>query len=101
VLARAATGHPVEALALLEDRDPAPAARQPPGPPRFTPSDLLALVEAAGCSRGTWRGVSSSPTCSTSPPAPTPRRSAGSSWRWRQLALPRRRRRLHLLATRP
>jgi S-adenosylmethionine-dependent methyltransferase len=54
VLARAVGGHPVEALALLEDRDPAPrSARR-----RFTPDDLLALVEAAGLQPGTWRGVS-------------------------------------------
>lgn len=54
VLARAVSGHPVEALALLEDRDPAPhRARR-----RFTPADLLALVDGAGLQPGTWRGVS-------------------------------------------
>ena len=57
VLARAVAGHPVEALALLEDRDPAPR-RARPARRRFTPEDLLALVEAAGLEPGTWRGVS-------------------------------------------
>jgi S-adenosylmethionine-dependent methyltransferase len=50
-------GHPVEALALLEDRDPAPA-RAKPARRRFTPDGLLALVEGAGLLPGTWRGVS-------------------------------------------
>ena len=54
VLARAVSGHPVEALALHEGRDPAPhRARR-----RFTPADLLALVDGAGLQPGTWRGVS-------------------------------------------
>ncbi|MGY1691812.1 class I SAM-dependent methyltransferase [Geodermatophilus sp. SYSU D01105] len=53
VLARAAAGHPVEALAMVEGRDPAR-----PGRRRFTPDGLLALVEAAGLRPGTWRGVS-------------------------------------------
>ena len=54
VLARAVSGHPVEALALHEDRDSAPhRARR-----RFTPAGLLALVEGAGLTPGTWRGVS-------------------------------------------
>ncbi|SNR33852.1 Methyltransferase domain-containing protein [Blastococcus mobilis] len=57
VLARAVAGHPVEALALLEDRDPAPG-RARPARRRFTPADLLALVEGAGLRPGTWRGVS-------------------------------------------
>jgi S-adenosylmethionine-dependent methyltransferase len=57
VLARAAAGHPVEALALLEDRDPAPG-RARPARRRFAPDDLLALVEGAGLRPGTWRGVS-------------------------------------------
>ena len=48
VLARAVAGHPVEALALLEDRDPAPGRARRPARRRFTPDDLLALVEAAG-----------------------------------------------------
>jgi S-adenosylmethionine-dependent methyltransferase len=52
VLGRAVAGHPVEALALFEDRDPAPTRR------RFTPQDLLALVEGAGLRPGPWRGVS-------------------------------------------
>jgi S-adenosylmethionine-dependent methyltransferase len=60
VLARAVSGHPVEALALLEDRDP--AGRQPgsarPARRRFVPGDLLALVEAAGLQPGSWRGLS-------------------------------------------
>lgn len=57
VLARAVAGHPVEALALLEDRDPAPS-RTKPARRRFTPEDLLALVEGAGLRPGPWRGVS-------------------------------------------
>jgi 2-polyprenyl-3-methyl-5-hydroxy-6-metoxy-1,4-benzoquinol methylase len=57
VLARAVAGHPVEALALLEDRDPAPG-RSKPARRRFTPDDMLALVEGAGLRPGTWRGVS-------------------------------------------
>jgi SAM-dependent methyltransferase len=57
VLARAVAGHPVEALALLEDRDPAPG-RSKPARRRFTPHDMLALVEGAGLRPGTWRGVS-------------------------------------------
>ena len=55
VLARAVAGHPVEALALLEDRDPAPG-RARPARRRFTPQDLLALVEGAGLRPGPWRG---------------------------------------------
>jgi S-adenosylmethionine-dependent methyltransferase len=57
VLGRAVSGHPVEALALLEDRDPAPGRAQP-ARRRFTPEDLLALVEGAGLEPGPWRGVS-------------------------------------------
>jgi S-adenosylmethionine-dependent methyltransferase len=57
VLARAVAGHPVEALALLEDRDPAPG-RAKPARRRFAPQDLLALAEGAGLRPGTWRGVS-------------------------------------------
>jgi 2-polyprenyl-3-methyl-5-hydroxy-6-metoxy-1,4-benzoquinol methylase len=57
VLARALGGHPVEALALLEDRDPSPG-RARPARRRFGPADLLALVEGAGLRAGTWRGVS-------------------------------------------
>jgi S-adenosylmethionine-dependent methyltransferase len=55
VLARAVSGHPVEALALHEGRDPAHRGR--PGR-RFTPDDLLALVDGAGLRGSTWRGVS-------------------------------------------
>ncbi len=58
VLARAAAGHPVEALALLEDRDPAAGRTRPTTRRRFTPTDLLALVEGAGLHPGPWRGVS-------------------------------------------
>jgi SAM-dependent methyltransferase len=57
VLARALAGHPVEALALLEDRDPAPG-RARPARRRFAPVDLLALAEGAGLVPGAWRGVS-------------------------------------------
>ena len=57
VLARALAGHPVEALALLQDRDPAPG-RAKPVRRRFTPDALLALVEGADLRPGPWRGVS-------------------------------------------
>jgi 2-polyprenyl-3-methyl-5-hydroxy-6-metoxy-1,4-benzoquinol methylase len=57
VLARALGGHPVEALALLDGRDPAPA-RSRPAARRFGPEDLLALVRGAGLEPGEWRGVS-------------------------------------------
>jgi S-adenosylmethionine-dependent methyltransferase len=57
VLARAVAGHPVEALALLEDRDPAPG-RAKPARRRFSPDDLLALVAGADLRPGPWRGVS-------------------------------------------
>lgn len=59
VLARALGGHPVEARALLGDRDPAPArSRTRPARRRFAPDELLALVAGAGLSAGGWRGVS-------------------------------------------
>ncbi|RBY79239.1 methyltransferase type 11 [Blastococcus sp. TF02-09] len=58
VLARAVAGHPVEALALAEDRDPATARTRPTARRRFTPDALLALVEGAGLRPGPWRGVS-------------------------------------------
>ena len=57
VLARALGGHPVEALALLDDRDPAPG-RTRPAARRFDPEALLALVRDAGLQPGEWRGVS-------------------------------------------
>jgi len=57
VLGRAVAGHPVEALALLEDRDPAPG-RARPARRRFAPAELLALVQGAGLVAGAWRGVS-------------------------------------------
>ena len=57
VLARALGGHPVEALALLEDRDPAPG-RARPARRRFASDELLALVTTAGLTPGSWRGVS-------------------------------------------
>ncbi|SEO97638.1 class I SAM-dependent methyltransferase [Trujillonella endophytica] len=57
VLARALGGHPVEALALLDGRDPAPG-RTRPAARRFGPEDLLALVRDAGLQPGEWRGVS-------------------------------------------
>jgi SAM-dependent methyltransferase len=56
VLARALSGHPVEALALLNDRPAAPAHGRPE-PRRFAPADLLALIEAAGLRPGPWRGL--------------------------------------------
>jgi S-adenosylmethionine-dependent methyltransferase len=57
VLTRALAGHPVEAKALLEDRDPAPG-RARPVRRRFAPDELLTLVEGAGLRPGPWRGVS-------------------------------------------
>ena len=57
VLARAVAGHPVEALALVEDRDTAPG-RSRPARRRFSPEEMLALVETAGLRPGPWRGVS-------------------------------------------
>ena len=57
VLARAVAGHPVEALALLEDRDPAPG-RARPARRRFTPEELLGLVAGADLRPGPWRGIS-------------------------------------------
>src|SRR4051794_30761186 len=57
VLARAVAGHPVEALALVEDRDTAPG-RSRPARRRFTPEEMLALVQSAGLHPGPWRGVS-------------------------------------------
>lgn len=57
VLARALGGHPVEALALLDDRDPAPG-RTRPAARRFDPDALLRLVREAGLEPGGWRGVS-------------------------------------------
>jgi len=56
VLARALSGHPVEALALLEDRDPSPG-RARPARRRFGPDELLSLVADAGLRAGSWRGV--------------------------------------------
>jgi S-adenosylmethionine-dependent methyltransferase len=56
VLARALSGHPKEALALLEDRDPAPG-RTRPARRRFASEDLLALLRNAGLEPGEWRGV--------------------------------------------
>ena len=56
VLARALSGHPVEALGLLTDRHPVPG-RGRPEPRRFAPADLLVLVEEAGLRPGPWRGL--------------------------------------------
>jgi SAM-dependent methyltransferase len=50
VLARALSGHPVEALGLVKDRK---GDRR-----RFDPAGLLTLVENAGLRPGPWRGVS-------------------------------------------
>ncbi len=57
VLARAVSGHPVEARALLADEDPAPR-RSRPARRRFSPAELLSLVAGAGLQPGEWRGVS-------------------------------------------
>jgi S-adenosylmethionine-dependent methyltransferase len=57
VLARALSGHPREARALLEDHDPTPG-RDRPARRRFDPATLLSLVEGAGLEPGPWRGVS-------------------------------------------
>ena len=56
VLARAVSGHPVEARALLDGTDPAPG-RAHPVRRRFSPSELLDLVAGAGLQPGEWRGV--------------------------------------------
>jgi SAM-dependent methyltransferase len=56
VLARALSGHPVEALALLDDTRPAPGRGRPEAR-RFAPADLLSLIEAAGLQPGPWRGL--------------------------------------------
>jgi S-adenosylmethionine-dependent methyltransferase len=56
VLGRAISGHPVEARALLADRDPAPA-RSAPAHRRFDPAELLALLTGAGLEPGEWHGV--------------------------------------------
>ena len=54
VLARALSGHPVEALALANgDQAPGRSERR-----RFDPAGLVALVEGAGLRPGPWRGVS-------------------------------------------
>ena len=57
VLARAVSGHPVEARALLADTDPAPG-RSRPARRRFSPPELLDLVTGAGLLPGEWRGIS-------------------------------------------
>ncbi len=57
VLARAVSGHPKEARALLADQDPAPG-RARPARRRFSPPELLDLVTGAGLVPGEWRGVS-------------------------------------------
>ncbi len=59
VLARALGGHPVEARALLGDRDPAPShSRTRQARRRYSPDELLLLVRDAGLQAGEWRGVS-------------------------------------------
>ncbi|TKJ33364.1 methyltransferase domain-containing protein [Blastococcus sp. CCUG 61487] len=57
VLARALAGHPVEALALHREHEPADTRTRLAVRRRFTPDDLLALVEGAGLRPGPWRGV--------------------------------------------
>ncbi|WP_222193535.1 methyltransferase domain-containing protein [Modestobacter italicus] len=57
VLSRAVGGHPVEARALLTDRDPAPG-RSGPARRRFDPEQLFELLAGAGLEPGEWRGVS-------------------------------------------
>ena len=58
VLGRAVSGHPVEALALLEDRDPAPA-RSKPARRRFSPAGAARPGRGRRpASPGPWRGVS-------------------------------------------
>lgn len=54
VVAHALAGHPLEALALFQEDAPAPrrGVRR-----RFSPADLLALIEAAGLRAETWRGI--------------------------------------------
>lgn len=55
VLGHALAGHPLEALALLEGREPGPRRSRPAR--RFAPIDLLALVRDAGLQADGWRGV--------------------------------------------
>ncbi len=55
VLARALSGHPVEALGLATG-EPTPG-RGRPERRRFDPATLLGLVEGAGLQPGPWRGV--------------------------------------------
>ena len=101
VLARAVAGHPVEALALLEDRDPAPA-RSEPARRRFTPQEMLALVEGAGLRPARGAASPSSPTCSRPPPVPSRRAvralelALAEQSPYRDIATG-----LHVLATRP
>jgi SAM-dependent methyltransferase len=57
VLARALSGHPVEALGLVTDREGA-LGKARADRRRFDPAGLLALVEGAGLRPGPWRGVS-------------------------------------------
>jgi S-adenosylmethionine-dependent methyltransferase len=45
----------VESLAVLEDRE---ASTGRPARRRFTPQELLALLDGAGLIPGEWRGVS-------------------------------------------
>ena len=63
------SGHPVEALALHEGRDPAPARGRPAAAsPRPTCSPWS---RAPACGRARGGASPSSPTCSTPPPAPS------------------------------
>jgi S-adenosylmethionine-dependent methyltransferase len=57
VLAHALAGHPVEALAMFEDRETGPR-RTRLVRRRFSPAGLLTLLAGAGLQPGTWRGVS-------------------------------------------
>ena len=81
VLARAVSGHPVEALALHEGRDPAPSRGRPrpplhPGRPARPGRGRRTRGRAPG-------GASpSSRTCSTRTPAPRPTPSAPWNWPW-------------------
>ena len=55
VLARAVAGHPVEALALLEDRDPAPGPRQAGAPPLHARRTCSPSSRAPACARAVAR----------------------------------------------
>ena len=79
VLGRAVSGHPVEALALHEDRDPAHRGRA--GPPLY-PGRPARPGRGAGLRPARGGASPSSRTCSTRTPARRPTPSVPWNWRW-------------------